>query len=40
MIQVIVSWLGVAMVFVLGYVAGVVHTIYMGKCDKFFGGDK
>ena len=40
MLQEIVSWLGVAMVFTLGYVVGVIHMVTIGKCDKIFGGNK
>jgi hypothetical protein len=40
MLQAIVSWLGIAMVFVLGYGVGVVHMVTIGKCDKIFGASK
>jgi len=40
MLNALVSWLGIAMVFVLGYIAGVMHMVYIGKCDKVFGGGK
>jgi len=40
MLEAVVSWLGITMIFVIGYGVGVVHMITIGKCDRVLGGGK
>ncbi len=40
MLDTLISWLGLLVILSLGYAAGAMHMVYLGKCDKVFGGDK